>query len=191
MKIFGRNPAVWAGWIFLTGNLSLLALGGWKADWSELVASLLWITASECLRRSGTYPMAFPVGCVLSSVAIVFTNYDQLRLIDWPILFAGRSPATETLIGTILFVIGNGFFGAFSRPLFNRFHPSGNALTRLTLGRPLMLTGLLSAVSLLPILRDAIAARNIPLSAIFVAYLVGEALIAISSPDREPVLETP
>ena len=186
MKISGKNPAVLAGWIFLTGNLSLFALGGWRGDWTEFLASLFWISASECLRRSGKAHRWFVLGCALSSVAIVLTNYDQLRLINWALLPSGRSPATETLAGTLLFVVGNGGFGVFSLPLTLRFRQAGNPVVRLTLGRPLMLVGVLSAASLLPILRDALAARNIPLSAIFIAYLVGEALIAISSPDGEP-----
>ena len=186
MKVFGLNTAVLAGWIFLTGNLSLLALGGWRSDWTELVAALLWVTSSECLRRSGSYPKAFPVGCGISSIAIILTNYDELRLINWPLLLSGHSPATETLIGTILFVIGNGVFGVFSKPLSLRFRHADNGAVRFTLGRPCMVRGILSAVSLLPILRDAVKAGNLPLSIIFVAYLVGEALIAISSPDHEP-----
>jgi hypothetical protein len=117
-------------------------------------------------------------------VAIVLTNYDQLRLIDWPLLLVGRSPAMGTLGGTFLFWIGTGFFGILSQPLARKFGTSDNPVVQLSLGRPRMLAGALSALSLLPILRDAIAEGNAPLTAIFVAYLAGEALIAVSSPDH-------
>ena len=178
------DRAKMAGWFFQAGNVGLLALGGFNGSWSELAAGASWIAAGEILRRRGDDTRWFARSCVVAVAAMGFTNYKALSTVNPSELLTLSSPATATAIGTALFVVGYGVFGAFSKPLSQAFKDAKNIVVRWTLGQPRLATGVLGAVSMVPMIKDTIASQNIPLAAIITSFLVGEALIAASSPDK-------
>jgi len=183
-QLISLDRAKLAGWFFQAGNFGLLALGSFNGSWSELAAGASWITAGEMLRRHGDDTRWFAGSCVASVVAMSLTNYKALSTVNPNELLTLSSPATATAIGTALFVVGYGVFGAFSKPLSQAFRDAKNSVVRWTLGRPRLATGVLGAVSMVPMIKDTIASQNIPLAAIIASFLVGEALIAASSPDK-------
>ena len=183
-QLIRLDRAKLAGWFFQAGNFGLLALGSFNGSWSELAAGASWITAGEMLRRHCDDTRWFAGSCVASVAAMSLTNYKALSTVEPSELLTLSSPATATAIGTALFVVGYGVFGAFSKPLSQAFRDAKNSVVRWTLGRPRLATGVLGAVSMVPMIKDTIASQNIPLAAIITSFLVGEALIAASSPDK-------
>lgn len=178
------DPAKLGGWVFQGGNFGLLALGGYRGDWSQLGAAATWITTAEILRKRGDDPKWFARSCVTAIVAIGLTNYDELKTVNVSELASLSSPATATVIGTGLYALGYGVFGAFSKPLTQAFKDAKNITVRWTMGHPRLITGILAITSMLPMIRDTIVDKNIGTACIIASFLLGEALIAASSPDR-------
>jgi hypothetical protein len=181
--------AILSGWVFQIGNVSLFFLGGFTGDWSKLAGGTFWIITGEILRRRGDIPKWFAHSCVTAVIAMFLTNYDELQMVRINELATFSSPAIATLIGTCLFTLGYGFFGLFSEPLTRAFKNSENSTIRWMLGRPRIIMGALAIFSMLPLIRDAVYDRNIPMTCIFILFFVGECLSAASTPRPKALLK--
>jgi hypothetical protein len=204
------DSAILAGWAFQAGNLGLFAIGVYKAilvwhgNWTFLgietwlgilfvcvFPALVWLATSEMLRRRGDDPKWFAVSCVMCVFAMCLTNYPELKTFDFSKALSFSSPAMATAFGTLLFSLSYGIFGTFSEFLTHKYGEARNNIARWTLGHPRLLTGLLASVSMIPIIRDTIVEKNLAMAGVITSFLVGEVLIAMSSPDAQKLALVP
>jgi hypothetical protein len=178
------GPVRLAGNFFQGGNLVLCALGGYHFNLSEFAGSAAWVAAAEMLRwRGDDDPKWVARSYVTSIVGIGLINYDALMTVNIGDLATLSSPAAGTAIGTGVFAVAYGI-GAFSNSLAQKFKAAKNIAVRYTAGRPRTTASALACVSMAPMIKDAIAQRSMVMGFVLSCYCIGEALLAVSSPDK-------
>jgi hypothetical protein len=165
-----RSKENWAGDIYVSGDLLLLALGGTGRHWNEIVASIGFLVGALLLSKNGHRPEWF-AGLTASAIpCLILANLQALA-----------SGIPSIWLGTILFSLGQSF-GGLSIPLSATFGVSPSHWIRNTLGRPRQTMGMVAILGKIPLLYGSAMGGRWGLLSVYALWILGDLLVACSSP---------